>query len=84
MFAEMGELLGEGRSRKGLKGKTGSLHLAKVTDGKGQMGARTSVDDVTYNERVPIKTLSSNIKNWVGLVSMSERLTLPRFPPDVR
>ena len=47
MFAAMGELVGEGRWRKGLRRITRRHHLAKVALVKGKMGARTIFDDVT-------------------------------------
>ena len=61
LFSEMGELLGEGRWRKGLKRRTRRHHLAKVALVKGQMGARTISADVTLFARVFSETLSSNM-----------------------
>ena len=61
LFSEMGELLGEGRWRKGLKRRIRRHHLAKVALVKGQMGARTISGDVTIFARVFSETLSSNM-----------------------
>ena len=67
LFSELGELLGEGRWRKGLKRRTRRHHLAKVALVKGQMGARTLADDVDFFAANKWRVLVLKIENRVNL-----------------